>query len=84
MICERCHKTYKITNGIVEITSCFTEDTEVSMEKWDELYKKQLNSKSFYEDFNEYLEKHFNNFNNVYNQIFSEKKLDKESAYLEI
>jgi len=81
LICESCQTTYEVADGIVKITSIFSKDIELSIEKWDEIYMKQLHSGDFYKAFNEYRQKYFNS---VYNQIFSEKKLDKNSVYLEI
>ena len=43
LVCEKCKKYYRITSRIVRIISSFSKDMELSVEKWDEAYKKQLN-----------------------------------------
>lgn len=78
--CSDCLKTFKIENGIYYLLPEYSEDIKLSVEKWDEGYVKQYNSKSYLEAFEKYKVDHFEN---VKSQLFAERKGDC-SVYLEI
>lgn len=78
--CVYCKKNYYIRDGYAKMLSKSTPDIELSVEKWDELYKKQFKNKSFNKDFDIYKTRYFDS---VYMQINSEKRISN-ITYLEI
>ncbi|KKT49552.1 MAG: putative methyltransferase [Candidatus Collierbacteria bacterium GW2011_GWC2_44_18] len=81
LTCKTCGKIFTVSNGYVRMMSDSTNDIKLSIRKWDELYKKQFDDQTFYQDFKVYKERYFDS---VYSQIKLEKKLSKNSIYLEI
>ncbi len=82
LICNNCNKKYEITkNNIIKIISVVTPDLELSIQKWDKLYKKQLIENSYIKEKNNYLK---NYYADTYKQLTEFRKIDKNLIYLEI
>ena len=47
LICKKCGSKYEISDGVVKIIPDITPDLELSIQKWDEFYQKQLKNKSY-------------------------------------
>src|SRR3989344_1903138 len=78
--CPSCKRTYKLEEGIYYLLPEYSEDIKLSVEKWDEGYIKQFNSKEYLKLYEKYKKDHYEN---VKNQIMTEKNL-AGSVYLEI
>lgn len=81
IVCNKCSEKYEINDGIIKIIPKATADIELSIDKWDENYKKQLDSESFYNDYEKYRSVFLYD---VYKNIASEKDISSELVYLEI
>lgn len=78
----KCHKKYEIIdNDIFKIVPHLTNDLRLSITKWDQLYKKQLEDDSYITDEKKYIK---NYFRDEYRQINECKKITKDLVYLEI
>ncbi len=80
LTCHKCKQTYEINDGVVKIIPDLTDDIKLSIEKWDEFYRKELNSNKFHEEYDRYMSMHFQD---VYAQVDAVKKI-KGSIYMEI
>ena len=78
--CLKCGNIYKIKDGIVQITPGLSPDIKLSIQKWDEFYKKQLKNKGYLKYYQEYMDVYFDT---IYKQIDAAKKI-KDIVYLEI
>ena len=82
LVCKKCGKKYGIIDdNIVKITSNLTPDLELSIQKWDELYKGQIKNDSYEKERDDYLK---NYYEDTYQQLIESKKIDSNSIYLEI
>lgn len=80
IVCSTCGKKYTVQDGIVTIIPNLTPDIELSIEKWDEFYRKELSSNKFHEEHDRYMSIHFKD---VYKQVNSVKQI-KGGVYMEI
>lgn len=80
LTCPTCDQTYEIHNGIVTIIPDLTPDIKLSIDKWDEFYRKELHSNKFHDEYDRYMNMHFKD---VYRQV-NEVKTIKNSVYMEI
>lgn len=80
LICSSCGETYSIDNGVVTIIPNLTDDIRLSIDKWDEFYRKEYESKKYYDEYDRYMKIHFDD---VYKQVNKTKKI-KNITYLEI
>lgn len=80
LICKHCQKKYPIINGIVKIIPHLTSDLKLSIQKWDEFYQRELQSKAYDEEKDKYIKLHFKD---VYRQINQYKHIS-DIVYLEI
>jgi ubiquinone/menaquinone biosynthesis C-methylase UbiE/uncharacterized protein YbaR (Trm112 family) len=80
LVCVNCKQEYKVEDGIVKIIPNLTDDLKFSIEKWDEMYRKQLDMLSFYKEYENYKKLYHQN---IYNQLKNEKDFEN-ITYLEI
>ena len=82
MCCPDCSEKYEIIeNDILSIIPDKTKDLEISIDKWDEMYRNQLASGEYYKNFEQYKNDFFED---VFGQLKREKEINKETVYLEI
>jgi len=81
LVCKKCGEKYEIDEGIVRIIPNLTVDTELSINKWDGIYKRKLQNKNYYNDYKEYIK---NYYQDTYSQLNNEKEINTEVIYLEI
>lgn len=81
--CKNCQKKYKLIekNIIGMLPSNISNDIKMSLEKWDDLYKKNLENKSYKIEKKEYDRRYLKD---TFNQIFQYYNLRKNDTYLEI
>ncbi len=80
LTCLKCHEKYEISDGIVTIIPDLTPDIKLSIDKWDEFYRKELDSHKFNEEYERYMKMHFID---VYRQVNRVKTII-DSVYMEI
>lgn len=82
LLCKNCGRKYEVIDGnIIKILPHVTPDLELSISKWDRIYKEQLETKSYNED--------FVNYKNVFipttlSQLKESYSIDKKTVYMEI
>jgi len=81
LICKNCNTNYEIKDGIPVMMSNISSDIQLSIKKWDKMYKKNFMNKQYYEDYENYIS---NYYWDTYNQIVEVKKVNKDVVYLEI
>lgn len=81
LTCVKCQAVYPVENGIPHMTPNLTEDLKLSIEKWDELYRQQIQDGSFKRLYDEYVNIHYAD---TYKQLNEAKPLTRETRYLEI
>ncbi|MCK4781677.1 methyltransferase domain-containing protein [Candidatus Parcubacteria bacterium] len=82
LVCEKCGQKYEIIDeNIVKIIPNLTQDLELSIQKWDEFYQKQLRDKSCFKEREDYLD---NFFEDEYRQINEYKKINNDLVFLEV
>jgi len=80
--CIKCIAEFRInSDDIIEIIPNLSKDLSLSIAKWDELYRKQYKSKSYFKDYKIYKNKYLDD---VLKQINKQDKINQESVYLEI
>jgi len=80
LFCRVCNKKYQINNGIVNMLPGLNKEIKLSVEKWDERYKEQLQSETFYKDYENYLRTYYQD---TFRQLNHVKRI-KDIVYLEI
>ena len=82
LTCKKCGERYEITGkNTVKIIPNLKPDLELSLQKWDEFYQKQINNKSYLKEKDNYLK---NFYEDTYQQLNAQKKINKGLTYLEI
>jgi len=83
LYCKRCHKNYElIEKNIIEmLPKDIPEDVKLSLEKWDDLYRKSLQNKNYEVEKKEYDRRYLKD---TLNQIFKYYNFRKNDTYLEI
>ena len=80
--CVSCNAKYKIINeNILSIVPNITEDIKLSIDKWDQLYKSQLENTTYDRDLVTYEQLYFAD---VKSQLVEAKVLTRDVIYLEI
>lgn len=78
--CLWCKNRLQISKGIIVSKSNFPSDLIISSQKWDKLYKEEIQKKTYKEKYNYYMKTYFSD---VYKQLNKEKTI-KKIVYLEI
>lgn len=82
LLCKKCDEKYEIVDeDIIKILPNITPDLELSISKWDEIYKGQLESESYNQDMFNY-QKFF--LPTVYSQLKETHLIGAKKVYLEI
>lgn len=82
LICNNCGQKYGIVDkNILRIIPNLTKDLELSLQKWDEFYQRQLVNKDYKKSYRKYMDDFFPD---MYDQLAEAKKIDKNLIYLEI
>lgn len=83
LYCKKCHKNYElIEKTIVEMLSRdIPKDVKLSLEKWNDLYKKNLQNKAYEAEKKEYDRRYLKD---TLNQIFEYYHFRENNSYLEI
>jgi ubiquinone/menaquinone biosynthesis C-methylase UbiE/uncharacterized protein YbaR (Trm112 family) len=81
LLCAVCSAKYPIKDGILVFNPDTAPDTALSVEKWDDRYRRQLETLSFYKDAEDY---HRIHFPGNYAQLSKARNIDKDIVYLEI
>ena len=79
--CSNCESEYSVVNGIPRMVFDVSQDILLSIEKWDENYKRQLADGTFYKYHDEYMRLHFQD---ICDQLEAAIPTKKDSLYLEI
>jgi ubiquinone/menaquinone biosynthesis C-methylase UbiE len=78
--CLWCKNRLQISNGIIVSKSNFPSDLAISSQKWDKLYKEEIQQKTYKEKYDYYMK---NYFSDVYQQLNTVKNI-RDIVYLEI
>lgn len=81
LICKQCSRKLTIDDEIIKTNISLSSDTELSQNKWNEIYSDLLKNKKFLADFENYKK---NNFENDYKQLCQTKIFNKKTSFLEI
>jgi ubiquinone/menaquinone biosynthesis C-methylase UbiE len=79
--CCGCLAEYPIRQGIPVLIPDISNDVQLSHNKWDDEYERELRSGDYERKYTEYISK---NYSDTYRQINTKKPLDKHITYLEI
>ncbi|MBU1327490.1 methyltransferase domain-containing protein [Patescibacteria group bacterium] len=80
LTCKACNRTYPIVDGIPRFIHNTSEDLQLSVQKWDISYLKQLKAQHYEKEFAGYKAMYFED---TFEQLNDVKKI-KGSVYLEI
>lgn len=80
LFCRACKNRYRINKGIINMLPNLNKEIKLSVEKWDERYKKQLRNKTYYKDYENYMKMYYED---TYRQLNKARKI-KDIVYLEI
>ncbi|GAI19671.1 unnamed protein product [marine sediment metagenome] len=80
-VCNYCNIEFGISEDIIKMLPRTGEYSDITIKKWDLIYKKQQINNSYYSEF-----EHYNNFyfKDTYIQLKKEKSFGKNLVYLEI
>lgn len=82
LICKKCGEKYEIIDAnILRIIPDLTADLELSIQKWDKFYQKQLLSEDYKKSHKNYMDDFYQN---TYYQLSEVKRINKNLIYLEI
>jgi len=70
LLCSFCKEKYFYKEGILFLKTKKNKDIDLSIKKWDKIYKDQLQNKSFKKLFYEYKTKHFKIINDQISKTF--------------
>ncbi len=80
LTCKGCLRNYPIVDGIPRFFHTTSKDLQLSIQKWDTLYRKHLKIKQYEKEFTEYKAMYFGD---TFEQLEEVKKIEG-SVYLEI
>lgn len=81
LVCSRCSSRYGFLSGFPVLIPGLTDDVKLSMQKWDSLYRKKLESGEYLKDLYDYQTNHQPK---IVRQIERNYKIKREDVYLEI
>lgn len=81
LFCRNCKRRFEINKGIVNMLPNLNKEIELSVRKWDKLYKKQFRNKTYYRDYENYMKMYYED---TYRQLNETKKINNSIVYLEI
>lgn len=79
--CRQCDAEYPVQDGIPCFLGRPEADVELSLDKWDAMYRRQLDEGTYAEGYRLFLESHFQDLDG---QLFSRRAVGPGDTYLEI
>lgn len=80
LTCRECQRQYEVLDGVARMAYGLSPDRQLSEVKWDEFYDEKLDTGSYNEEYEEYVDQYFQD---TLDQINAEKEI-RDVTYLEI
>lgn len=80
LTCRKCKRQYEVVDGVARMAYGLPPDRRLSAVKWDELYDGKLETGSYDDDYEEYVDRYYQD---TFDQINAEKEI-RDITYLEI